>query len=99
MKQILDFEKPIFDLKDKIDELKKISKDSDIDLREEINTLVERLVVLGDDIYSNLNSWIRVQIARNQQRPTTLDYIYYVFDDFIEFFGDSYYDVDIAIVS
>src|SRR5699024_3728951 len=99
MKQILDFEKPIFDLKDKIDELKKISKDSEIDLREEINTLEERLAVLEDDIYSNLNPWNRVQIARHQQRPTTLDYIYYLFDDFIEFFGDRYYGDDSAIVS
>lgn len=99
MKQILDFEKPIFDLKDKIDELKKISKDSEIDLKEEINTLEERLAVLEDDIYSNLNPWNRVQIARHQQRPTTLDYIYYLFDDFIEFFGDRYYGDDSAIVS
>src|SRR5699024_612592 len=93
MKQLLDFEKPIFDLKDKIDELKKISKDSEMDLREEI------LAVLEDDIYSNLNPWNRVQIARHQQRPTTLDYIYYLFDDFIEFFGDRYYGDDSAIVS
>src|SRR5699024_4064431 len=99
MKQILDFEKPIFDLKDKIDELKKISKDSEIDLREEINTLEERLAVLEDDIYSDLNPWNRVQIARHQQRPTTLDYVYYLFDDFIEFFGDSCYGDDCAIVS
>src|SRR5699024_8625100 len=54
---------------------------------------------LEDDIYSNLNPWNRVQIARHQQRPTTLDYIYYLFDDFIEFFGDRYYGDDSAIVS
>src|SRR5699024_12827488 len=70
----------------------------EIDLREEINTLEERLAVLEDDIYSNLNPWNRVQIARHQQRPTTLDYIYYLFDDFIEFFGDRYYGDDSAIV-
>src|SRR5699024_2057949 len=67
--------------------------------REEINTLEERLAVLEDDIYSNLNPWNRVQIARHQQRPTTLDYIYYLFDDFIEFFGDRSYGDDSAIVS
>src|SRR5699024_12309520 len=99
MKHLLDFEKPIFDLKYQIDELKKISKDSEIDLREEINTLEERLAVLDDDIYSNLNPWNRVQIARDQQRPTTLDYIYSLPDDCIEFFGDRYYGDDSALVS
>src|SRR5699024_7457464 len=54
---------------------------------------------LEDDIYSHLNPWNRVQIARHQSRPTTLDYIGYLFDDFIEFFGDRYYGDDTAIVS
>src|SRR5699024_12454425 len=99
MKQILDFEKPIFDLKDKIDELQKISKDSEIDLREEINTLEERLAVLEYDIYSNLNPWNRVQITRHQQRPTTLDYIYCLFAEFIESFVDTSYGDDSRIGS
>lgn len=99
MNQILDFEKPIFNLKEKIDELKKISKESEIDLTEEIKTLEERLSILEDDIYSNLNPWNRVQIARHQSRPTSLDYIGLLFDDFIEFFGDRYFGDDAAIVS
>ncbi|MGM8213580.1 acetyl-CoA carboxylase carboxyl transferase subunit alpha [Virgibacillus sp. W0430] len=99
MKQILEFEKPIVNLKDKIVELKKISKDSEIDLSEEISTLENRLSILEDDIYSNLRPWNRVQMARHQERPTTLDYVEHIFTDFIEFHGDRYYGDDEAIVA
>lgn len=99
MNQILDFEKPIYHLRDKINELKKISKDSDIDLTEEIQTLEKRMSGLEKDIYTNLRPWNRVQIARHQLRPTTLDYIQYLFTDFIEFHGDRYFGDDSAIVA
>src|SRR5690625_2246365 len=99
MNQILDFEKPIVDLKEKIKELKKISSDSDINLSSEIKTLESRLNRLESDIYSNLTPWDRVQVARHQQRPTTLDYIEHIFTDFIEFYGDRYYGDDAAIVA
>src|SRR5690625_4300831 len=97
--QVLEFERPIVHLKNKIAELKTISKDSDIDLTNEIKRLEERLNVLEDDIYSNLTSWHRVQIARHPGRPTTLDYIERLFTDFIEFHGDRYYGDDEAIVA
>lgn len=96
---LLDFEKPIVNLRDKINELKKITTNSDIDLSDEINTLEKRLATLEDDIYNNLKPWDRVQIARHQHRPTTLDYIELLFEDFIEFHGDRYYSDDAAIVS
>jgi len=96
---LLDFEKPIVNLRDKINELKKITTNSDIDLSDEINTLEKRLATLEDDIYNNLKPWDRVQIARHQHRPTTLDYIELLFEDFIEFHGDRYYGDDAAIVS
>lgn len=96
---LLDFEKPIVNLRDKINELKKITTNSDIDLSNEINTLEKRLATLEDDIYNNLKPWDRVQIARHQHRPTTLDYIELLFEDFIEFHGDRYYGDDAAIVS
>ncbi|MEI3614345.1 acetyl-CoA carboxylase carboxyl transferase subunit alpha [Pseudogracilibacillus sp. SO30301A] len=99
MNQVLEFEKPVVNLREKIEELKKISNDSEIDLTEEIKTLEKRLAVLEDDIYSNLKPWNRVQIARHQMRPTTLDYIQYLFTDFIEFHGDRYYGDDEAIVA
>lgn len=99
MKQILDFEKPIVNLKEKIAELKKFTSDSDIDLTEEIFTLEKRLEDLENDIYGNLKPWQRVQMARHQERPTTLDYIAELFTDFLEFHGDRTYGDDEAIVS
>src|SRR5690625_5734531 len=99
MRQLLDFEKPIFHLKKKITELKEIMTDSDLDLKEEIKTLEERLAMLEDDIYGNLKPWDRVQMARHQDRPTTLDYIAELFENFIEFHGDRLYGDDPAIVT
>lgn len=99
MKQILEFEKPILHLKEQINELKNLSEKNQIDLTEEIKTLERRLKSLEDDIYTNLKSWDRVQVARHQGRPTTLDYIPHLFTDFIEFHGDRYFADDEAIVS
>ncbi|HZW68955.1 MAG TPA: acetyl-CoA carboxylase carboxyl transferase subunit alpha [Pseudogracilibacillus sp.] len=99
MNQILEFEKPVYNLRNKINELSKISSESDIDLEEEIATLERRLARLEKDIYTNLRPWNRVQIARHQERPTTLDYIHLLFDDFIEFHGDRYFGDDGAIIS
>ncbi|MDL4840666.1 acetyl-CoA carboxylase carboxyl transferase subunit alpha [Aquibacillus rhizosphaerae] len=99
MKQVLEFEKPIIELREKIDELKKITVDSDFDLSKEINTLEQRLEKLEGDIYGNLKPWDRVQIARHTDRPTTLDYIENLFTDFIEFHGDRLFGDDESIVS
>ncbi|MFS0673055.1 acetyl-CoA carboxylase carboxyl transferase subunit alpha [Ornithinibacillus sp. 179-J 7C1 HS] len=99
MNQVLDFEKPIINLKEKIAELKKFTSDSDIDLSDEIATLEQRLADLENDIYGNLKPWQRVQMARHQERPTTLDYIKELFTEFLEFHGDRFYGDDEAIVS
>jgi len=99
VKQILEFEKPIVSLKEKIAELKEFTKNSDIDLSEEVNTLEKRLAHLEDEIYGNLKPWDRVQMARHQERPTTLDYIDEIFTDFIEFHGDRAFGDDEAIVA
>lgn len=99
MRHVLDFEKPIYNLREQINELSKISIDSEINLEEEIATLERRLARLEKDIYSNIRPWNRVQIARHQARPTTLDYIHLLFDNFIEFHGDRYFGDDGAIVS
>src|SRR5690625_2659140 len=99
MNHLLDFEKPIYHLKEKINELRKISAESDISLEDEIATLERRLARLEKDIYTNLSPWNRVQIARHQARPSTLDYIHLLFDDFIEFHGDRFYGDDKAIVA
>lgn len=99
MKQVLEFEKPIVNLKEKIAELKSFTEDSDIDLSDEIHTLESRLAVLEDDIYGNLKPWDRVQMARHQERPTTLDYVENLFTKFIEFHGDRLFGDDEAIVA
>lgn len=99
MQQILDFEKPIVDLKEKINELKNFTENSDVDLTDEIETLEARLKKLENDVYLHLKPWDRVQMARHQARPTTLDYIEKIFADFVEFYGDRYYGDDPAIVA
>ncbi|MFD1335220.1 acetyl-CoA carboxylase carboxyl transferase subunit alpha [Oceanobacillus iheyensis] len=99
MTPILDFEKPIVNLKEKIVELKSFTENSEIDLTKEIETLEERLARLEEDIYGNLKPWNRVQMARHPDRPTTMDYIERIFTDFIEFHGDRFYGEDEAIIS
>jgi acetyl-CoA carboxylase carboxyl transferase subunit alpha len=94
----LDFEKPIFDLKGKISELKEFTEHSDVDLSSEIKKLEKRLLKLEDDIYTNMLPWDRVQVARHPQRPTTLDYIEHLFTHFLEMHGDRFYGDDEAIV-
>ncbi|MCA1025202.1 MULTISPECIES: acetyl-CoA carboxylase carboxyl transferase subunit alpha [Cytobacillus] len=95
----LTFEKPIIELRKRIAELKEFTKTADVDLGSEINKLETRLAKLEKDIYENLGPWDRVQIARHPNRPTTLDYIEYLFDDFFECHGDRVFGDDEAIVS
>lgn len=99
MNQVLEFEKPVVNLKAKIEDLKTLSQNSEIDLTNEITTLEQKLAKLEHDIYSNLTPWNRVQVARHQMRPTTLDYIEELLTDFLEFHGDRYYGDDEAIVA
>lgn len=99
MKQVLEFEKPVIELREKIEELKRMTKDSEIDLSEEIEKMETRLKKLENNIYGQLKPWDRVQIARHSDRPTTLDYIQHLFSDFIEFHGDRYYGDDEAVVA
>src|SRR5690625_2657473 len=99
MNAILDFEKPIFDLRDKITELKKISAESEIDLTAEVKEFEKKLYFLEEDVYANLSPLNRIQMARHQIRLTTLDYIVEIFTYFIEFHGNRYYVDDEAIVS
>lgn len=99
MKHVLEFERPIVHLKEKIAELKEITKDSEIDLDNEIKTLERKLACLEDDVYGHLKPWERVQVARHPERPTTLDYIKYLFTDFMEFHGDRRFRDDAAIVT
>lgn len=94
----LDFEGPIIELKEKIDELQKYMEKNDLDLSSEIHALKERLKVMQSEVYTNISPFQRVQIARLRNRPTTLDYIPLLFTDFIELHGDRLYGDDKAII-
>lgn len=93
------FEEPIIKLREKIDELKKITEEADVDMTGEIDKLETKLAQLETSIYSNMAPWDRVQVARHAERPTTLAYIEAIFDDFIELHGDRLYGDDAAIVA
>ncbi len=94
----LEFERPIHELEKKIAELKSFMDEKDIDLTDEIKRLEEKLANLENSTYSEMKPWDRVQIARHAERPTTLDYINYLFTDFIELHGDRLFGDDEAIV-
>ena len=94
----LEFERPIVELRQKIDELIKITDEANVDLSVEIQKLESRLQKLEEDIYKSLQPWDRVQIARHPLRPTSLDYISHLFDDFFECHGDRCFSDDEAIV-
>lgn len=85
---VLDFEKPITEIQEKIDELKKISLESGMDLNKEIETFEQQAEDYKKDLYSNLKPSQKLQIARHPERPNFLDYITHMCEDFIELHGD-----------
>lgn len=95
--QYLDFEKPIADLEDKIQELQELSVGDGV-LKPEIDRLKKKAQQLRESIFTNLTRWQRVQLARHPERPYTLDYIERITEDFIEIHGDRYHSEDHAIV-
>ncbi|ALH97038.1 TPA: acetyl-CoA carboxylase carboxyltransferase subunit alpha [Staphylococcus aureus] len=95
---MLDFEKPLFEIRNKIESLKESQDKNDVDLQEEIDMLEASLERETKKIYTNLKPWDRVQIARLQERPMTLDYIPYIFDSFMELHGDRNFRDDPAMI-
>src|SRR5881398_1774079 len=99
MKQtFLDFEQPIAELQQKIDELRYVHEDSAVDISDEITRLSKKSQQLTREIYAKLTSWQIAQVARHPQRPYTLDYVNALFTDFHELHGDRTYADDAAIV-
>lgn len=94
----LDFERPIADLEAKIEELRHLTGDSELNLGDEISRLEEKSSSLTESIFSSLSVWQVAQLARHPQRPYTLDYIERIFTDFEELHGDRAYADDEAIV-
>lgn len=84
----LDFEQPIAELEAKIQELRMVGTDADINLSEEINRLESKCNLLIKDIFSKLTPWQVTQLARHPLRPQTLDYIGRIFTEFDELSGD-----------
>mgnify|MGYP001818424667 FL=1 len=95
----LEFEQPIAELQAKIEELRLVGNDNEINIQEEIERLEGKSRSLTESIFSNLSPWQISQLARHPLRPYTLDYIGHMVDDFEELHGDRTYSDDHAIVA
>ena len=95
--QPLDFERPIFELERRLEDLKNHSDKHDVDLDPAIKTLEAKLRETRQQIHDNLTAWQRVQIARHTQRPFALDYIERCFTNWIELHGDRRFADDTAM--
>ncbi len=93
----LDFEKPIFELEKKLDDLKRHLDEHEIDSDPEVRRIGAQIEKLKQQIYANLNAWQRVQIARHVQRPYALDYLRLAFSDYVELHGDRFFGDDRAM--
>lgn len=96
--KFLDFEQPIAELEAKIEELRKVEFDNDINISDTLKQLEQKCEMLTESIFSNLTDWQISQLSRHPGRPYTLDYIDLMFSDFHELHGDRAYADDPAIV-
>ena len=94
----LEFEQPIAELEAKIEELRFVGSDAEINISDEISRLQGKSKELTESIFSNLNPWQISQMSRHPQRPYTLDYIERIFTDFQELHGDRAFADDQALV-
>ncbi len=97
--QPLDFEKPIFELQRRLQDLKAHSDEHDVDLDSAVGAIEAKLRQTRREIYGNLTAWQRVQIARHVQRPFALDYIERCFTNWTELHGDRRFADDKAMPS
>ncbi len=99
MHYYLDFERPVAELEDKIEELKRLADGRDMNIASEIKKLEKKAKDLRADIFSKITPWQKTLIARHPERPYTLDYIELITEDFVELHGDRRFSDDPAIVS
>nr|WP_245339442.1 acetyl-CoA carboxylase carboxyl transferase subunit alpha [Paenibacillus shirakamiensis] len=92
------FETPLLEMRKKIDELKQFGEEKGIDFSDEIERLELRYHQMEEEIYSTISPSQKMHLARNHQRPTSLDLIQLIFTDFIELHGDRIFGDDLAIV-
>ncbi len=95
-RSVLEFEKPIIELEQKIEEMRGLS--DSLDISNEIGKLEKKVNELRASVYRNLTRWQVVQIARHPERPYSLDYIYLMTENFIEMHGDRAFGDDKAVV-
>ena len=95
---ILEFEKPLYEIQEKIQELKKISESSGMDVSNQIETFEKQALEYKKELYANLTPAQRLQIARHADRPTFLDYVKLITTDFMELHGDREGTDDRAII-
>ncbi|NOT12215.1 MAG: acetyl-CoA carboxylase carboxyl transferase subunit alpha [Methylococcaceae bacterium] len=96
--KFLDFEQPIAELEAKIEELRNVEFDNDINISDAIKQLEDKSLQLTESIFSNLSDWQISQLSRHPGRPYTLDYVEHIFTDFHQLHGDRAYADDPAIV-
>ena len=94
----LEFEKPLRELEKQLITLNQVSKESKVDVTNEIEAIEAKIEQTKMEIYSNLTPWQRVQLSRHPKRPYSLDYIEAIFTDFEELHGDRRFREDAAIV-
>jgi acetyl-CoA carboxylase carboxyl transferase subunit alpha len=75
MRTLLEFEKPIAELEDKLIEMRKLAIENNVDVSEAVVSLTEKILELKKETFSNLTRWQRVQLSRHPERPYTFDYI------------------------
>ena len=95
---LLDFEKPIAELEEKLSSMKQLADDNQVDVAEAVKTLEDKINSLKKETFDNLTRWQRVQLSRHADRPYTLDYIYAITHDFIELHGDRHLRDDKAMI-
>nr|WP_207160714.1 MULTISPECIES: acetyl-CoA carboxylase carboxyltransferase subunit alpha [Rhodoferax] len=94
----MDFETPIAELENKIDELRYVQTESAVDISAEITQLAKKSQQLTKDIYSDLTPWQITKIARHAERPYAQDYINEIFTHFVELHGDRHFADDLSII-
>jgi len=95
---LLEFEKPIVELENKLADMKQMAEESGVDVSEAVKTLEDKILKLKKETYQNLTRWQKVQLSRHAERPYALDYIYELCTDFIELHGDRSVNDDKAMV-
>jgi acetyl-CoA carboxylase carboxyl transferase subunit alpha len=95
---LLDFEKPLVELEEQIEQIRQLAKDSEVDVSQQLLQLETLAARRREEIFSNLSPAQKIQVARHPQRPSTLDYIQVLTDEFIEMHGDRRGSDDQALV-